>query len=69
MMFNDPMAREAYRQGARASYESLVLHCDAPNGRAVEFWLSELDAWEVGDPPAPPFEWEPESGVVARLRP
>lgn len=55
MRFHEPDVREAYRRGARDCYEGLIATLKAYQSRKVEAWLSELDAWEDGEPPQPPF--------------
>jgi len=57
MRFNDASAREAYRCGARASYDSATPYLDARQERAILEWLTELDAWQGGDPPPSPAAW------------
>ena len=56
-MFDDPMAREAYRRGASDAYESACLHVAPAPKRAIEEWLSDLASWKAGDPPEPPHRW------------
>lgn len=55
MRFDEPDVREAYRRGARDCYEGLAVNLKAPQARAMTEWLTELDSWEDGDPPQPPF--------------
>ena len=54
MRFHEPDVREAYRRGARDCYESLIATLKSRQAQEVEVWLSELEAWEDGDPPSPP---------------
>ena len=55
MRFDEPDVREAYRHGARDCFEIVQAELKARKAREVEKWLSELEAWEDGDPPAPPL--------------
>jgi hypothetical protein len=55
MRFHEPDVREAYRRGARDSYEALSSCLKPHQIDEVEAWLSELDGWEDGDPPLPPI--------------
>ena len=55
MRFHEPDVREAYRRGARDCYESLIATLKAGQAREMEAWLRELDGWQDGDPPPPPF--------------
>ena len=63
MWFNEPANREAYRRGARDAFDSMVAGLKAPDVRAMEDWLNDLDAWQKGAPPPPPHAW-PEVGVA-----
>ena len=56
-MYETEEAREAYRRGAQACYESGVLSLDPRDERAIWAWLTELQAWRAGDPPPAPHEW------------
>ena len=58
MHFDDPAIRAAYRRGARDAYESAVLGLSGPEDRALKEWLEELDGWQEGEPPPPPYAWE-----------
>ena len=53
MRFGDPIVREAYRRGARDAFDSMIVGLSAPDARALEEWLDDLDAWQVGAPPPP----------------
>jgi hypothetical protein len=44
MKFGDPLVREAYRRGARDSYESAFMNLPAPDALAIKEWLTTLDA-------------------------
>ncbi len=55
MRFDEPDEREAYLNGARDCYEIVVAALAPRKAREVEKWLSELGAWEDGDPPTPPL--------------
>lgn len=55
MRFDEPDVREGYRRGARDCYESAVGALKPGKSREIEAWLSELDAWQDGDPPQPPL--------------
>jgi hypothetical protein len=57
-MFETLEARDAYRRGAHACYSSSIPYVQARTERALAEWLEELDAWETGDPPLPPHEWD-----------
>ena len=57
MWHDDPKAREAFRQGARAAFESSVIHMGARERWALTQWLEELEKWDDGEPPASPVEW------------
>lgn len=57
-MFDDPVVREAYRRGAKDASQSACIHVPAARQRAVDEWLKQLNAWEAGDPPTPPYRWE-----------
>ena len=57
MWHDDPRAREAFRQGARAAFESSVIHMGARERWALTQWLEELEEWDEGEPPASPVEW------------
>jgi hypothetical protein len=54
MGFDEPDVRDAYRQGARDLYESIVGGMRPRQAREREAWLRELDKWEHGEPPPPP---------------
>jgi hypothetical protein len=54
MRFHEPDVREAYCRGARDCYESLQATLKVYQAREVQTWLSELDAWEDGEPPQAP---------------
>ena len=55
MRFHEPDVREAYRRGARDCYDSLIATLKADQVRQMQAWLGELDDWDDGDPPPPPF--------------
>jgi hypothetical protein len=57
MKFGDPAIRAAYRRGARDAYESVFSRLDATVERELTDWLSNLDHWQEGDPPDPPYRW------------
>jgi hypothetical protein len=50
--------RAAYVRGARDAYESVLVGCDPLILRQLEEWLSQLEAWQEGDPPPPPYQWD-----------
>ena len=54
MRFDEPDVREAYRQGARDCYESLMTSLKPRDIEKLEAWLSQLDGWEDGEPPLTP---------------
>ena len=55
MRFDEPDVREAYRSGARDCYEATILGLNTRRTREIKKWLSDLDAWQDGDPPPPPL--------------
>ena len=57
MHFDDPAIRAAYRRGALDACESGFDRLPGPELRAIEEWLSDLEAWHEGDPPPPPYAW------------
>ena len=57
MWHDQPMAREAFRRGAKEAFESCVIHMDARDQRALTQWLRELDDWDKGEPPTAPINW------------
>jgi hypothetical protein len=61
MRFNDPAIRAAYRRGARDSYESAFARLDPAVERTIAEWLGDLDRWQFGEPPPPPYAW-PDKG-------
>ena len=56
--YGDPDVRNAFRDGARQMYESLVIDLEPRQERAVRQWLAELDSWIGGPPPPPPYLWK-----------
>jgi hypothetical protein len=54
MRFHEPDVREAYRRGARDTYEGLAAGLTRSKAREFEAWLDELEAWQDGEPPLPP---------------
>lgn len=54
MRSHEPDVREAYQRGARDCYESIIGALKPCQVQEVEAMLSELDAWQDGDPPPPP---------------
>ena len=58
MQYETPETREAYRQGARDAYESAFAGLRTGEARMLEDWLTDLEAWQDGDPPSPPYVWE-----------
>jgi hypothetical protein len=54
MRFDEPETREAYRRGAQDLLECIQAELPKRKLRELQKWLSELDAWEEFDPPAPP---------------
>lgn len=63
MWFNEPGQRKIYRRGARDAFDSMIAGLKAPEARAMEDWLHDLDAWHEGPPPPPPHAW-PDVGVA-----
>ena len=57
MQYDSAEKREAYRRGAQDAFEFAVGYVPAPQMRALQEWLKDLEAWEVGDPPAAPHHW------------
>ena len=57
MWYDEPKAREAFRQGARDAFESSAIHMAARERRALTQWLDELEEWDEGEPPAAPVNW------------
>lgn len=57
MRFDDPTLREAYRKGARDACEYAFDRLPAPEARALEQWLADLEAWDDGVPSPPPQAW------------
>jgi hypothetical protein len=55
MRFHEPDVREAFRSGARDLFDALANDLKPRRAQAIESWLRELDAWDDGDPPSPPF--------------
>lgn len=55
MRFEEPDVRDAYRRGVRDFYETSVGWIKPREAREIDAWLEELDAWEHGEPPPPPF--------------
>jgi len=53
-LFDDPMIREIYRRGVRDAVQFASIHLPPARQRLMEDWLTELDLWRDGNPPAPP---------------
>jgi hypothetical protein len=57
MQYDEQAFREAYRRGAHEAYDSAMIGMEPCHARAIEEWLSDLDAWKGGDPPPAPIHW------------
>lgn len=49
--------QENLRNAARALFEAGVPFWSAPTVRAYFHWLKEMEEWNEGAPPPPPWEW------------
>jgi len=60
VQYDDPLVRAAYIRGAHDAHDSSVLSMLPADAQAMEQWLSDLDAWDGGNPPPPPNAWPSE---------